>query len=158
MSMKTIRGWILLLCCLLPLTLAAQGSLLKGLGGMSPAAPSGGDPFGRTTPRATLLGFLDAAQKNDTQRALNYLELNKQAREVDGPKLVGELELLLNRAYIGRLQAVSDQPNPSGNPALKPDQELCGEFSAGGKQIELVLVRVAEPNSGNVWLVSWQTL
>jgi MscS family membrane protein len=137
----------------------AQVGLLRGLqtsGG--PAAKQ--DPLGRSTPRGTLLGFIEAAQQGDTTRALNYLEITGQAREAgaDREKLVHDLLKLFDRAYIGRINEVSDAAEPTPNSALLPNHERGGIFVAGNKQVDLLLVRVAEPNVGQVWLISWTTL
>lgn len=137
------------------LVCSAQAGLLRSLQTPTEQGEKQ-DPLGRTTPRGTLLGFIEAAQRGDTDRALNYLELPKH--EVGGDKLVHDLLLLLDRAYVGRIYAVSNIPEPSYNPTLPANHERGGEFVVGSKQEELLLVRVPDPAAGHVWLVASSTL
>jgi MscS family membrane protein len=144
----------------LPLSLSAQGGLLKALQpGSSPSAPAAAqDALGRNTPRGSIVGFIEAAQRGDIDRALNYLELPRQSRDIDGDRLVRDLLVLFDRAFVGRVSDVSNVSEPSYNASLPPNQERAGEFVAGNKQADLILVRVPDQVSGHVWVISWTTL
>ncbi len=157
---KLFQFAAVLLLLNLPLGLAGQAGVLKSLQpGASTAPPiTVEDALGRNTPRGTLVGFVEAAQKGDTDRALNYLELPRQSHVIDSDGLVRDLLLLFNRAFVGRISEVSDLPEPSYNPTLPPNQERAGEFVAGNKQADLILVRVPDQVSGHVWVISWITL
>jgi len=158
LTMKTMaRGlrWFAYFLLLLTLasTASAQGGLLKNL---TPSLPTtGGDSLNRTSPRNTVIGFMDAVQKNDVSRALGYLELSKQARDVDGGKLVRDLQLLFDRAYVGHVNEISDSPTPTGSSPYGATTELGGSFIVSGKQTPLVLVRVKDANVGEIWLIGW---
>lgn len=146
----------LLACVVLPAN--AQVASLKALasGKATNAAPISTDPLGRTTPRATLINFMQAAQHGDTGKAIEFLQIPRQYSG-DREKLVQDLQLLLDRTWVGRVTQVSDSPDPSYSPSLPEDQERAGVFNVQGKELELRLVRVDDPN-GHVWLIAWSTL
>jgi len=151
---------LLLLTSLLAAPLLGQ-SVLKALsGGVSGAqnAVRTNDPLGRATPRGTLVGFMQAAQKGDTDHAAEYLQLPRQESEFDSSRVVGDLKTLLDHAYVGRLATITDNPDLAFDPQLEPNQERVGEFTVNGKELPLLVVRVPDGNSGHVWLISWSTL
>jgi MscS family membrane protein len=136
----------------------AQVASLKALAAGKPttAAPAPGDPLGRTTPRATLMNFMAATQRGETSKAIEFLQVPRQYNG-DREKLVQDLQLLLDRAWVGRVTQVSDSPDPSYSPSLPGAYERAGSFNVQGRELELQLVRVDDPN-GHVWLIAWSTL
>jgi MscS family membrane protein len=135
-------------------------SVLKALsnGVSSAQAAPKADPLGRDTPRGTLTGFMQAAQKGDNERAAEYLQLPRQESEVDAFRVVQDLKALLDHAYIGRLGAITDNPGLAFDPQLELNHQRVGEFTVNGKELSLQVVRVPDGNSGNVWLIAWSTL
>ena len=57
---------------------------------VGPAKPA--DPLGRTTPRGTMLGFLQAAQSAQPDSAAQYFQLSRGRRPADDLKIVHELK------------------------------------------------------------------
>jgi MscS family membrane protein len=149
----------LLLLSLLCAPLFAQ-SVLKALSSDVPAAPAttkNSDPLGRDTPRGTLTGFMEAAQKGDYERAAQYLQLPRQASEGDPNLFVEDLKTLLNHAYVGRLASITVNPDLIYDPQLDANHERVGEFTVNGKDLPLLVVRVPDGNSGHLWLIAWST-
>jgi MscS family membrane protein len=126
----------------------------------SPATPAAApsDALGRSTPRGTLTGFMEAAQKGDNDRAVEYLQLPRQESPIDSARMVTDLKTLLDHAYVGRLAAVTDSPEPAYDSQLEPNYGRAGEFLVDGKEIPLLLVRVPDGYNGHLWLISWNTL
>lgn len=116
------------------------------------------DPLGRDTPRGSLTGFVEAAQRGEIDRAAQYLQLPRQETEIDTTRVVDDLKVLLNNAYVGRLASVTDNPELFYDPQLEPNQELAGEFSINGKELPLLMVRVPTADNGHLWLISWNTI
>jgi MscS family membrane protein len=160
--MRILRACLrhLLLLSLLCAPLLAQ-TVFKALssapGTATPAAKYS-DPLGRDNPRGTLTGFIDAAQRGDTRHAAEYLQLPRQESEIDTTRVVDDLKVLLNNAYVGRLGSVTDNPELLYDPQLEANQERAGEFSVNGKELPLLMVRVPDGNNGHLWLISWSTL
>jgi MscS family membrane protein len=143
------------------LGLAAQSvtqSVNNLLHGSSPAPSSAAsDPLGRETPSGTVVGFLQAAQEGNYQTAASYLQLSTVRRQSQGTLLAEKLKILMDRSFEGRLRRLST--NPEGNPDYgTTDQQTIGVFSYGDADVPVVVVRVADPNSGKVWLFSSETL
>ncbi|MGC2211554.1 MAG: mechanosensitive ion channel family protein [Candidatus Korobacteraceae bacterium] len=160
--MRILRACLrhLLLLSLLCAPLLAQ-TVFKALSSAaSTATPTAkySDPLGRDNPRGTLTGFIDAAQRGDTRHAAEYLQLPRQESEIDSTRVVDDLKVLLNNAYVGRLGSVTDNPELLYDPQLEANQERAGEFSVNGKELPLLMVRVPDGNNGHLWLISWSTL
>ncbi|MGD0507499.1 MAG: mechanosensitive ion channel domain-containing protein [Terriglobales bacterium] len=150
---------LVLVVCLSFQGLVAQSvtSLLSG-GTQAPAATHApADQLGRGTPSGTVLGFLQAAQSGDYKTAADYLQLSAARRQSQGPDLAEKLKLLMDRAFVGSLRRLST--NSEGNIEYgTADQQTIGTFSYGDADVPVVLVRVADPNFGKIWLFSSDTL
>src|SRR5208283_5116705 len=115
------------------------------------------DPLGRSTPSGTVVGFLQAEQDGNDKAAADYLQMTAARRLSQGPELAGKLKVLMDCAFVGHLGRIST--NPEGSPDLGvPDQQTIGIFSVADSDVPIVLVRVADPNSGRIWLFSADTL
>jgi MscS family membrane protein len=140
-------------------SLVAQSvtSLLPG-GAQPPAAtPAPADQLGRGSPSGTVLGFLQAAQSGDYKAAADYLQMSAAHRQSQGPELAEKLKLLMDRAFVGSLRRLST--GSEGNLEYgTADQQTIGTFSYGDADVPVVLVRVADPNFGKIWLFSSDTL
>jgi MscS family membrane protein len=137
---------------------AAQSvtSLLNG-GSKAPGQAASADPFGRGTPSGTVLGFLQAAQSGNSRAAADYLQISSLRRQSQGPDLADKLKVLMDRTFVGSLRRLST--SPEGNPEFGSyDQQTVGVFSYGDMDVPVILVRVADPNSGKIWLFSSETL
>ncbi|HYW39331.1 MAG TPA: mechanosensitive ion channel family protein [Terriglobales bacterium] len=132
-------------------------SLLPGGAPAQAPTPASADLLGRDTPSGTVLGFLKTAQDGNYKAAADYLQMSAARRQSQGPDLAEKLNELMNRAFVGSPRQFSK--NPEGNPDYGvADQQTIGNFSYGDVDAPVVLVRVANPNSGKVWLFSSETL
>ena len=122
----------------------------------SAASPS--DPLGRSTPRGSIFGFLEAVQNSDYARAASYLQLSKARRATQGDELARQTQAVLDRAFVGSLRAVSDSPEGTPQVGLRRDRERLGMLTDDSEQVEFVLARVDDPDFGPVWLISSETL
>jgi len=153
----------LILCVLLVFVSwrALDAQSLPGLlGGTSPAqepAAPPSDSLGRETPSGAVLGFLQAAQAGNYKIAADYLQMSAVHRQAQGPELASQLKVLMDRAFVGSLRRLSTRPegNPDGGVG---EQQTIGAFASGDADVAVVLVRVADPNSGRIWLFSSETL
>ena len=124
-------------------------------------ASTSSDTLGRGTPSGTVLGFLQAAQSGDYGAAADYLQMSATRRQSQGADVAAKLKALMDAAFVGSLRHLST--NPEGNPdAGGPDQQTIGVFSIASEgadsDIPVVLVRVADPSAGKIWLFSAGTL
>lgn len=158
---QTLGGRTLSVCllalCLLGPTPAAQ--TLPGLSqAATPAQPPEQvlDPLGRTTPRGTVLGFLNAARRGDIQLAREYL--NTRLTDAASAERARQLFVVLDARLPARLTEVSDAPEGSRANPLAPNQEVVGTIESAAGPVEIVVERVVHPKSPPIWLFSADTL
>ena len=128
--------------------------------GQENSAPNAepGDPWGRSTPHGTLVGFLQAAQNHRYDDASQYLQLSKKEKAASGERIARQLHTLLDESFVGRIGAVSDNPQGSPQAGVPPNHERIGVFRVNGQETDADLVRVSDPTAGETWLFSSQTL
>jgi len=51
------------------------------------------DPLGRTSPRGTVIGFLEAAHRGDFATAAFYLQMSEKERRRSGPEIAHKLQV-----------------------------------------------------------------
>ena len=122
----------------------------------TPAAPEKSDALGRDTPRGTVLGFLTAARKGESELAAQYLS-TKLKGEAAATR-AHQLYVVLDARLPPRLTLVSDEPEGSRANPLKPDEEIVGLVADGGGTVDVVVVRTAGPDTTPIWLFSPKTL
>ncbi|HEY1342437.1 MAG TPA: mechanosensitive ion channel family protein [Bryobacteraceae bacterium] len=119
-------------------------------------APPRTDTLGRTTPRGTVLGFLNAGRKGDDPTAAAYLNTRKRGAAAE--ELAHQLFIVLDRRLPAKLNQLSDKPEGSLSYPNDSDQELVGTVASHGGDVKIVLQRIDRGKSGPVWLFSSSTL
>jgi MscS family membrane protein len=114
------------------------------------------DPLGRTTPRGAVMGLLKCTESEDYETAARYLQPTP-GQDTSLVERAKELYALHGR-FKGSVGLLSDDPNGSVEPGLPPGEVRAGVLSAGGATLDVILVRVNDPESGKVWLVSKETV
>ncbi len=145
-----------LLCAPLPAQSVLK-ALSTGVAGAQTAVQNI-DPLGRTNPRGTLIGFMQAAQEGDSTRAAEYLQIPRDETEINSDRIVHDLKVLLDHAFVGRLGSITNNSELAFDPQLEPNHQRVGEFTVDGKELPLLVVRVPDGNSGHLWLIAWSTL
>ena len=132
-------------------------SLLPGGAHAQAATPAPADELGRGTPSGAVFGFLQAAQAGNYKTAADYLQMSTARRQSQGADLAEKLKVLMDRTFVGSLRRLSASPEGSPDYGVV-DLQTIGVFSNGDADVPVVLVRIADPNSGKVWLFSSETL
>jgi MscS family membrane protein len=163
MSLRKISRLLLLLTVLTApgLVCAAPQSPLAPLTGAtttSAKAEQATDPLGRTTPRGTVIGFLQAAQSAHTESAAQYFQQTHARHPANQDELVTQLKELMDRAFVGNISRITDLPEGTPQEGLPPDQERVGKLVVSGDSADLVLVHVNDPLYGPIWLFSSDSL
>src|SRR5271166_3510626 len=121
----------------------------------SKAEPAAIDPLGRETPRSSLMGLLKYEQLEDFTTAARYLQptsgrnnLVERAREFQA----------LHSGFDAKIALLSDDPNGTVEAGLPPGQVRAGVLAVGDKTVDVILVRVDDPPSGKIWLISKGTV
>src|SRR5277367_1683191 len=115
------------------------------------------DPLGRETPRSAFVGFLKYAEREDFATAARYLQ---PAPGQDTTELVQRLKELraLRSKFKGDIDLLSDEPNGSVEAGLPLGEVRAGVIEVGSTTVDVVLVRVNDPDSGKIWLISKDTV
>jgi len=114
------------------------------------------DPLGRSTPRGTVFGFLNAARKGDYVIARRYLDTPFRGARTDS--LARQLSSVLDRRLPARLNQLSARTEGSQYFPDRPDTDLVGTIDTPDGAVDIVVQRVDQGRSGAVWLFSKETL
>jgi MscS family membrane protein len=114
------------------------------------------DPLGRSTPSGTVMGFMKAVQREDYERAVDYLDTRQPPTQAQ--QLARQLQLVLNRGFSGALPTPSNINEGTPTPGLRSDQERIGVVKINSVTCEILLQRVQRGNDPPIWLFSSVTL
>ena len=134
---------------------AAQIPGLSKSNDSASAAPS--DPLGRDTPLSAIVEFSRAADRGDFNSAARYLQLVGSQR-TETVELCSALKILIDRELRQSIGQISDVPAGALHDGLPEDQEHIGPFIVDGAKTYIILVRIKDPQYGQIWLVSTDTL
>ncbi|MEZ5353583.1 MAG: mechanosensitive ion channel [Bryobacteraceae bacterium] len=112
------------------------------------------DPLGRNSPRATVIGFLQAAQRDRLRVAAEYLEMTEADRNARGARMAQQLRAVFDNAYRGSLDTISIRPEGALDDGLPADREEIVLDAHGATASVLGLVRTP----GGAWLISSETV
>jgi len=158
---KGIVVFVFVVCAAACLPAAAQNSLNQMLQPSTTANHSANapvDPLGRETPSGTVFGFLQAAQPGNYSTAAQYLQLTPARRQSEGAQIATKLKVVMDRAFAGSLRSVSTQPEGTPQEGVPMGRQKLGTMASGDVEADLELVRVSDPSSGKIWLISSETL
>src|SRR5262245_37686781 len=110
------------------------------------------DPLGRDTPRGAISGFASAVHHKDYLTAAQYLQLTDSQRGQAG-NLARDLQALMDRYFLEPIVTLSEDPGGATEDGLPLDRERV-RLTISGKPIDLFLVRVGDPQFGQIWLIS----
>ena len=121
---------------------------------IQPAAAK--DPLDRDTPKGTVLGFLIAERKGQSELAVRYLNTRLSGKEA--ATLAQQLFTVLDRRLPPKLPGLSERPEGSQSNLLRPNEDRVGTINGSGGDVDIILERVDRGTSGPVWLFSRKTL
>ena len=114
------------------------------------------DLLNRTTPRSSVLNFLEACHAQRYVIAASYLDLRKipaERRRVEGPELALQLADLLDKEPRFEVDQLSDDPAGNLTDGLAPDMETLVKLNTGEEPSTLFLQRI-EQQGTQVWVVA----
>ena len=146
-------AWLVFFAAAAP-PLQAQVPGLSPAATPAPAAPT--DVLGRDTPFGTVTGFNRAVHRRDLTQAARYLQLRGR-QLATAEELARDLNTLLDRYYTEPL--IKHQFAAPGNQedGLPPNRDQLS-LALGEDTHQLVLERVTDPDAGQIWLFSSQSL
>jgi MscS family membrane protein len=121
---------------------------------VEPTASS--DPLGRESPRSAMMGFLKYEQREDYGTAALYLQPTP-GRDTNLAQRAKELQAMHSRLK-GDIALLSDDPSGTVEAGLPLGQVRAGVLALGATTTDVILVRVDDPASGKIWLISKETV
>jgi MscS family membrane protein len=111
------------------------------------------DVLGRNTPFGTVIGFIRSAEREDLDRAAEYLEAQQIPKR--SRKLAQDLAAVLDAADLQELKR-----NPEGDlgDGFPPNRERIGVMKTSSGTHEIFLERVQRGKEPPIWLFSADTL
>jgi MscS family membrane protein len=113
------------------------------------------DPLGRSTPQGTVIGFLKAMQREDYDRALDYLNTRQTGKRAQ--ELAVELNHILSEGMIVATTLIN-KPEGDLQDELPIHRELVGTVRTKKGEHKVLLERIQKENNPPVWLFSSDTL
>lgn len=114
------------------------------------------DPLGRSTPLGTVLGFMKSVDKEDYERAVEYLDTKQPPKRAQ--QLAEELQVILNWGLSGHIPKLSNKAEGDLEDGLKPNRERIGVVKTSKGSYDITLERVQRGTDPHVWLFSSETL
>ena len=103
-----------------------------------------------------MLGILKYAHEEDYATAARYLQPTP-GRDTNLVQRAKEFQALQAR-FKGDIGLLSNSPSGTIEPGLPPGQVRAGVLAVGGTTVDVILVRVNDPTSGKIWLISKETV
>jgi MscS family membrane protein len=114
------------------------------------------DPLGRSTPQGTLLGFMKDVDREDYERAAEYLDTKQPPKRAQ--QLAHQLQTILDQGLSGHLPKLSNKPEGDLQDGLKPNRERIGVAKTSTGTYDIFLERIQRGEEPPVWLFSSMTL
>ena len=116
------------------------------------------DPYGRTSPRGTVDGYLKAMREADPQKAALFLDIRSLA-DAEGIRRARQLKRLLdNTGYFFLTDDISAKPEGRLDDEMSADLEEVGALQVSRRTVPLILQRVAGEDGRFIWLFSRNTI
>jgi MscS family membrane protein len=116
------------------------------------------DPLGRTSPRGTVIGFLEAAHRGDLATAAQYLQMPEKDRRRSGSETAHQLQVLMDRSFSGHVSTITDRPEGRLGFTSAAGREKIGALQVEENQVDVILVRVPGEGGVQIWIFATETL
>jgi MscS family membrane protein len=142
--------------CLVTGASAAEKAKPAGAKGPAQAEATYDDPLGRSTPQGTVVAFLKAMQREDYERAVDFLDTRQTGKRAE--LLAIELHHILDEGLSTVTTTLSNKPEGDLQDNLPVNLELVGIVKTKKGEHKILLQRVQKENNPPVWLFSSETL
>ncbi len=102
------------------------------------------------------MGVLKYAERQDFSTGARYLQ-PPSGPNVNMVQLAKEFQALHSR-FSGDIDLLSDDPKGTVEAGLPPGEVRAGVITVGSTTVDIILVRVDDPEFGKIWLVSQETV
>ena len=114
------------------------------------------DPLGRSTPQGTVIGFMKSIDRDDYERAIEYLDTKQPPKKAQ--QLAEQLQVVLDFGFAGKFPKLSNKAEGDLEDGFKPNKERIGTVKTSTGPYDIILERVQRGTDPPVWLFSSETL
>jgi len=118
--------------------------------------PAPQDPLGRDNPRGCFLGFLKAAEREDYEKASQYLDVRGSPAQTH--ELARQLKTLLNHGLSQNPEDLSRASEGDLTDGLRNNRDRAGFVETKSGRLDVLLDRIQRGNGPPIWLFSSETL
>jgi MscS family membrane protein len=155
-SIRIAMAALLAACLVSGAQAAEKAAPAQSVKGTVQAEVTYDDPLGRSTPQGTVLGFLKAMQREDYERAVDFLDTRQTGKRSE--QLARELKYILDQGLLNIKTTLSSKPEGNLQDNLPDNRELVGTVKTKRGEYKILLERVQKENNPPVWLFSSETL
>ena len=115
----------------------------------------------RSTPRAAVVGYLEACREGDYERAATYLDLapvRRSERAERGPVLARQLKDVLDQTLWVDIEALSTEPAGHSDDGLPAARDRVGSMETRGGPIDVFVDRTKDGDGSRSWKISSVTV
>nr|MCU0554920.1 hypothetical protein [Syntrophales bacterium] len=105
--------------------------------GPAPAETTYDDPLGRSTPEGTVLGFIRAMQREDYERAVEFLDTKQTGKRAR--QLAAELAFILEQGISAAAGALSAKPEGNLQDSPLASREIVGTVKTKSGEYKIQL-------------------
>jgi MscS family membrane protein len=103
------------------------------------------------------MGFLRSAHEGSFTKAAKYIQFAPELGEKERVELARELLFVLDRGFVGNLDAINMQPEGNAEDGMTLDRDTVGAVVGAEQSSPVVMVRVSEGGQ-QIWLLSRETV
>jgi len=156
LSMRIAMAALLAACLVTGASAAEKATPAPAAKGPLQTEATYDDPLGRSTPQGTVVGFLRAMQRDDYERAVDFLDTRQTGKRAE--QLVLELNYILDEGISTVTPALSSKPEGNLQDNLPDNRELVATVKTKRGEYRILLELVQKENNPPVWLFSSETL
>jgi len=156
LSIRIAMAALLAACLVTGASAAEKAAPAPAVKGPVQAEATYDDPLGRSTPQGTVVGFLKAMQRDDYERAVDFLDTRQTGKRAE--LLAIELNHILDEGLSTVTTTLSSKPDGDLQDNLPVNRELVGIVKTKKGEYKILLERVQKENNPQVWLFSSETL
>ena len=118
--------------------------------------PEPADPLGRDTPRSAATSFFKVIQRQQYERAAEYLDSRKNLPERQ--ELARQLGVVLDRKLSISFSTLSDKREGNLDDSFGPSRDLLGIITSASGDVEILLDRVQRGKDRPIWQFASESL
>jgi len=118
------------------------------------------DEFDRGTPRSSIMGFAEAMENRDYDRAMNYLDTRNVPSHLlsEDQELARELKIIAERSLWVDMDSISNDPEGHKDDGLPGNRDIIARLETPDGAVDILMQHVPDGKGEHVWKISNRTV